>query len=97
MHVNVSVAVLINDEHQVLLAERPFPKAWEGWWEFPGGKVEPGESVLNALKRELIEELGIKVVSASPWCGIDHHYPHARVRLNFYIVQELNSSLMLNN
>ena len=61
MHVNVSVAVLINDDHQVLLAQRPAPKPWEGWWEFPGGKIEKDETSEDALYREIYEEIGVKI------------------------------------
>jgi 8-oxo-dGTP diphosphatase len=72
----------------MLLSQRLYGKPMAGYWEFPGGKVRQGELVLDALKRELMEELGIKVVSAKPWCGIDYTYPHARVRLHFYIVRK---------
>ena len=72
----------------VLLAQRPAGKPYFGYWEFPGGKVESGESILDALKREFVEELGIEVLSAAPWCGVEHVYPHAHVRLHFYISRD---------
>ena len=73
---------------EVLLAQRPTGKPYSGYWEFPGGKVEDGEAVIDALKREFVEELGIEIISATAWCGIAHHYPHASVRLHFYISRE---------
>lgn len=69
---------------RVLLAQRPEGKPYAGYWEFPGGKVEPGETLLQALKRELYEELGIEIVTAYPWLLRCHDYAHATVRLNFF-------------
>jgi 8-oxo-dGTP diphosphatase len=72
----------------VLLGQRPDGKPYAGYWEFPGGKVEPGETIVDALKREFVEELGVSIVSAEPWCGVEYVYPHAHVRLHFYISRE---------
>ncbi len=72
----------------VLLACRPEGKPYSGYWEFPGGKVEPGESVLAALKREFAEEIGVQIETAEPWCCVEHVYPHAHVRLHFFISRE---------
>jgi 8-oxo-dGTP diphosphatase len=69
-----------------LLAQRPLGKIWAGYWEFPGGKVEPGETAYHALVRELHEELGIAVQTAYPWLTRVFTYPHATVRLNFFRV-----------
>ncbi len=69
-----------------LLAQRPAGKAYAGYWEFPGGKVEPGEPLPAALARELHEELGIDVEIARPWIVQTYAYPHAYVRLNFFRV-----------
>lgn len=71
-----------------LLARRPPDKIWAGYWEFPGGKVEEGESPLHALRRELYEELGIEVETAYPWLTRIFTYPHATVRLNFFRVTQ---------
>jgi 8-oxo-dGTP diphosphatase len=69
-----------------LLAQRPQGKVYAGYWEFPGGKVEPGEPAADALARELHEELGIDVETAYPWVTRVFTYPHATVRLQFYRV-----------
>ncbi len=82
--VDVAVGILIKPNGDVLLAQRPPGKPFAGYWEFPGGKVEPGEAILAALKREFMEELGIEVLDAEPWCGVEHVYAHAHVRLHFY-------------
>jgi 8-oxo-dGTP diphosphatase len=72
--------------HEYLLAQRPPGKVYASYWEFPGGKVEPGESFHEALKRELAEELGITVTVATPWLCREFTYPHAKVRLKFFRV-----------
>ena len=74
------------DGQEFLLALRPEGKVYAGYWEFPGGKVEPGESVREALIRELQEELGITVTACSPWLTRQFTYPHATVRLHFWRV-----------
>lgn len=65
------------------MTSRPPGKVYAGYWEFPGGKVEPGESVAQALIRELQEELGITIANPVPWKVDMVDYPHALVRLNF--------------
>lgn len=82
----VSVAVLQRSDGSFLMAQRPQGKPYEGYWEFPGGKVEAGESPYHALVRELHEELGIEVKTAYPWLTRVFTYPHATVRLNFFRV-----------
>ena len=81
--VDVAVGVLIDERGRFLLTSRPAGKVYAGWWEFPGGKLERGESVVAALARELHEELGIDVVEARPWQVARMDYAHARVRLHF--------------
>lgn len=83
--IDVAVGILIRENGDVLLGERPRGKPYAGYWEFPGGKVEPGENIETALKREFMEELGIAILSAEPWCGVEYRYPHAHVRLHFFI------------
>jgi 8-oxo-dGTP diphosphatase len=81
--VDVAVGVLIDADGNFLLTSRPPGKVYAGYWEFPGGKVEPGESIETALRRELHEELGITIGSARPWQVELVDYPHALVRLHF--------------
>lgn len=82
--VDVAVGVLVRPDGTVLLAQRPRSKVYAGYWEFPGGKVEPGEPVGDALKREIREELGIEIERAYPWITRVFTYPHASVRLHFH-------------
>lgn len=82
--VDVAVGVLLRQSNgQFLLTTRPTGKVYAGYWEFPGGKLEAGETVLQALTRELHEELGIHVTEASVWREQVVDYPHALVRLHF--------------
>ena len=84
----VVAAVLTQPDGRVLLARRPPGKPYAGYWEFPGGKVEPDESLEVALARELHEELGVVVSRACRWITRVFEYPHATVRLNFFRVFE---------
>lgn len=85
--VDVAAAVMLRaDGREFLLAQRPEGKVYAGYWEFPGGKVEPGETVREALVRELYEELGITVTACAPWLTRQFTYPHATVRLHFWRV-----------
>jgi 8-oxo-dGTP diphosphatase len=91
--VEVAAAVLQRADGTFLLAQRPPDKIWAGYWEFPGGKVEPGEITYHALIRELQEELGITVETAYPWLTRVFTYPHAMVRLNFFRVTAWSGEL----
>jgi 8-oxo-dGTP diphosphatase len=84
--VEVAAAVIQRPDGAFLLAQRPAGKVYAGYWEFPGGKVEPGEQAAAALARELHEELGIEVHTAYPWLTRVFTYSHATVRLNFFRV-----------
>ena len=84
--VDVGAAVVIRSDGNFLLAQRPQGKVYAGYWEFPGGKIEPGESAQEGLIRELHEELGIDVQTAYPWLTHVFTYPHATVRLHFFRV-----------
>lgn len=81
--VDVAVGILFRPNGDFLLTSRPPGKAYAGYWEFPGGKLEAGESVAQALARELTEELGIAIGPVTPWKVSMVDYPHALVRLNF--------------
>ena len=91
--VDVAVGVLIRPDGQFLLTSRPPGKVYEGYWEFPGGKLEAGESVEQALRRELQEEIGITIGAAHPWRVEMVDYPHALVRLNFCKVVDWSGEL----
>ena len=84
--IHAAVAVLQRSDGWVLLAERPAGKPWAGWWEFPGGKIEAGESPEQALKREIQEELGIEITNIAPWIIRTFSYPEKTVKLHFFIV-----------
>lgn len=89
----VAAAILENDQGQVLLGCRPAGSVYAGYWEFPGGKVETGETVHQALVRELKEELGIQILEARPWLVREQLYEHAHVRLHFFRVRHWQGEL----
>ena len=93
--VEVAVGVLIDRDGRFLLTSRPQGKVYEGYWEFPGGKLETGETVEQALRRELQEELGITIGSAMPWKTEIFDYPHARVRLHFCKVFDWSGEMQM--
>lgn len=82
--IHVAVAVITNSRKEVLISLRPEDAHQGGLWEFPGGKVEPGESTLEALKREISEELDIEVIKASPFKIIRHSYSDKSVVLDIW-------------
>jgi len=86
--IEVAAAVITRPDGSFLLGQRPAGKVYAGYWEFPGGKIEPGEAPLTALRRELNEELGIDVRAAYRWLTRDYDYAHAAVRLRFFRVTD---------
>ena len=94
--VEVAVGVLVRADGSFLLTSRPAGKVYEGYWEFPGGKVEPGENVEQALRRELREEIGITIGAVHAWRIQCVDYPHALVRLNFCKVYEWTGELHMH-
>ena len=86
--VDVAVGILLDAQGCCLLTTRPPGKVYAGYWEFPGGKLEAGETVEQALRRELHEEIGVTIGPAQPWRESLVEYPHGRVRLHFCKVRE---------
>ena len=93
--VDVAVGVLLQANGCFLMTSRPAGKAYAGYWEFPGGKVEAQESLEQALSRELYEELGIQVLHSQPWQVQVVDYPHALVRLHFFKVLDWSGELVM--
>ena len=93
--VEVAVGVLVRPDGAFLLTSRPAGKPYAGYWEFPGGKLEAGESVEQALRRELQEELGIDIGEVQPWKTEMIDYPHALVRLHFCKVFQWAGALQM--
>lgn len=91
----VAVGVLFQADGRFLLTTRPPGKAYEGHWEFPGGKLEKGETVAEALRRELQEELGITIHQPEPWKVERIDYPHAWVELHFCKVTQWTGELQM--
>jgi 8-oxo-dGTP diphosphatase len=79
----VAVGILTRSNGDFLMTTRPVGKAYAGYWEFPGGKLEANETVVEALRRELLEEIGVTIQDAQIWRSSLVDYPHALVRLTF--------------
>ncbi|TGV07373.1 Nudix family hydrolase [Alcaligenaceae bacterium 429] len=88
--IHAAVGLILREDGKVLFGKRPEDKPWPGYWELPGGKVEAGETVSQALRRELKEELDIDVTHSTPWIEYVHEYPKNIVRLSFYKVDAWN-------
>jgi 8-oxo-dGTP diphosphatase len=86
--VDVAVGILVQADESFLMTTRPAGKVYAGYWEFPGGKIERGETLAEALRRELVEEIGITIGAVQPWKEQVVDYPHALVRLHFCKVRE---------
>ena len=84
----VAAGILLDAEGRYLLGQRPEGKPYAGYWEVPGGKIEKGETVFAALRRELQEELGIDIESSEELTVLEHDYPHAYVRLHVSIIRK---------
>ncbi len=84
----VAAGILLDQSGRYLLGQRPVGKPYAGDWEVPGGKIEKGESVFEALKRELREELGIEIQSSTELTILEHDYPHAYVRLHVSVIRD---------
>jgi 8-oxo-dGTP diphosphatase len=87
-HFHVAAGILRNTGGQVLITERIEAGPYRDLWEFPGGKIHAGETALVALKRELLEEIGIKATTVEPFMNLTHEYPDRTVELEFFDVTE---------
>jgi len=90
--VEVAAGILLDAKDRYLLGQRPTGKPYAGYWEVPGGKIEAGETVFEALRRELQEELGIDIQSSEELTVLEHDYPHAYVRLHVSVIREWSGS-----
>ncbi len=93
--VQVAVGIVQRADGRFLLTSRPAGKAYPGYWEFPGGKIEPGETLEQALQRELQEEIGITIAAAHPWRSSVVDYPHALVQLHFCKITSWKGELQM--
>ena len=91
--IHVAVGVVINEEGQILIAKRAHNQHQGGLWEFPGGKVEPDESVFDALVREFAEEVDLRILSAVPLQQIKHDYGDKHVFLDVWLSRQSNTPL----
>lgn len=90
--VNVALGIVtrpIGQNLEILISQRKPDQVLSGYWEFPGGKVEPNETPAHCVEREMLEEVGLVVQAHTPLPTIDHHYPHASVRLHPYLCRHL--------
>jgi 8-oxo-dGTP diphosphatase len=85
---HVAVGVIVNADGKILIAKRPLSAHQGGLWEFPGGKVDAGETIERALVRELHEELAIDVLASQPLIQIRHHYPDKSVLLDVHKITQ---------
>jgi 8-oxo-dGTP diphosphatase len=84
----VSAGILLDVQQRFLMGQRPVGKPYAGYWEFPGGKVEAGETLFQTLQRELQEELGITIHGSVDLMTVEHDYPHAYVRIHVSIIRD---------
>ena len=84
----VAAGILLDSQQRFLMGQRPVGKPYAGYWEFPGGKVEAGETLFQALQRELQEELGITIHDSVDLMTIEHDYPHAYVRIHVSVIRD---------
>ena len=92
IRIRVVAGILRDDNGRVLIAERIGDQAFAGLWEFPGGKIKDGEESLSALKREIDEELGIKILRPTLFMSLDHDYPDRSVSIDFYLINDWSNT-----
>lgn len=87
----VAAGILLNDSGQVLISERLCDGPFDGLWEFPGGKIKPGETPAQALTRELAEEIGVEIVNCRSFMKLQHEYVDRSVDIEFFLVRDWRS------
>ena len=93
-HIEV-VAAIIRKEDKIFVTQRGYGE-WKDWWEFPGGKMEPGESPQDALKREIREELSTEINVNEYLCTVEYDYPKFHLTMHCYLCSLLTDALHLN-
>lgn len=94
--IQVVALVLENNKGEILVSQRAQDKHLAGLWEFPGGKVEESETLIQALEREIREELGYQIQQVKPLISLQHSYPEKTVHLNVYYGKDQNPSVFPN-
>ena len=92
--INVVAAIILDEEKRILATQRGYGK-YEGWWEFPGGKIEPGEGPEVALRREIMEELGVEIVVENLLCTVEYDYPKFHLSMLCYMCRISNGEIDL--
>ncbi len=93
--IEVAAAIVVGEQGRVLLARRKQGKQQGGLWEFPGGKLEPGESAADCLRRELLEEMGIKIEPHTYFAVHEHDYGTVQIRLYAYMADYMDGVIEL--
>ena len=93
--IEVSAAIIHDDEDCIFATQRGYGD-WKDWWEFPGGKIEPGETPENALKREIREELSVEISVDEFFCTVQYDYPKFHLTMHCYLCSLVTEALHLN-
>jgi len=92
--INVVAAIILDEEKRILATQRGYGE-YEGWWEFPGGKIEPGEGPEVALRREIMEELGVEIVVENLLCTVEYDYPKFHLSMLCFMCRISNGEIDL--
>ena len=93
--INVVAAIIRDANGRILSTQRGYGE-WKGWWEYPGGKMEGGETPEEALKREIREELSTEISVDEFLCTVDYDYPTFHLTMHCYLCSMLTGALRLN-